>query len=159
MQNVKLKHLTETSWLVLTGDGFDRIGLLAQQREHFIFIANDIKKQFASKEEIVEFFGRDVFSDAEGRTIEETAEYFVNGYPVDVKPIEVIIDGEIELGVFKKRANSAVIYTAGYFCLSYPTGWVSSRCPKYSTLCKYEYKGPFKTEKEMKFVLSRARKE
>lgn len=159
MQNVKLKHLTETSWLVLTGDGFDRVGLLAQQREHFIFIAKDVKRQFTSRDEIIKFFGRDVFSDAEGRITEETAEYFVDGYPVDVKPIEVTVDGETELGVFKKRSSSAVVYTAGYFCLSYPTGWVASRCPKYSTLCKYAYKGPFKTEKEMKFVLSRARKE
>lgn len=158
MDNVKLKHLTENSWLVLTADGFDRIGLLAEQRENFIFIANDTKEYFGSKDELIEFFGSDVFATAEGVVTEETAEYFVRGFPVEVEPVEITVEG-CDLAVYKKREASKVIYAAGYFCFEYPTGWVASHCPKLSTLEKRPYKGPFKTEKEMKFILSRARKE
>lgn len=158
MEQVKLKHLTENSWLVLTSDGMDRIGLLAKQRDSFLFLANNVKKYFASKAEINAFFDKDVFSDAEGAEAVRATNYFVNGFPVDVVPIEITIDG-CNLGVYKKREASTIIYVAGYFCLKYPTGWIGSHCPKFSTLEKREYKGPFNTEKEMKFVLSRARKE
>lgn len=158
MEQVKLKHLTENSWLVLSGDGMDRVGLLAEQRDNFLLLANNVKRYFTSKEEIIKYFDKDVFSDAEGAVAEEEADYFVNGFPVDINPVEVTIDG-CELAVYKKRESSTIIYVAGYFCLSYSTGWIGSRCPKFSTLEKRKYKGPFKTEKEMKFVLSRARKE
>lgn len=158
MEKVKLKHLTENSWLVLTEDGLDRVGILAEQREKFLYIANSIKKFFASKAEINDYFNKDMFADVEGAINEIPADYFVNGFPVDVEPIEASVDG-FDPAVYKKRATSKVIYVAGHFCLEYPTGWVASHCPKFSTLGKYAYKGPFKTEKEMKFALSRARKE
>ena len=37
-------------------------------------------------------------------------------------------------------------------------GWVKSFCPKLITLQRYAYKGPFKTDLEMKQVLSNVNK-
>jgi len=48
------------------------------------------------------------------------------------------------------------LYCAGYFCIHFDKGWVKSFCPKLVTLETYEYKGPFKTEIEMRQELSRA---
>ena len=46
------------------------------------------------------------------------------------------------------------MYAAGYYIIKFDKGWVRSFCPKLVTLEKYEHKGPFKTELEMRAELS-----
>ena len=58
--------------------------------------------------------------------------------------------------LFTKSKKSKSLYCAGYFIIHFDKGWVKSFCPKEVTLEKYEHKGPFKTELEMRQELSRA---
>jgi hypothetical protein len=51
------------------------------------------------------------------------------------------------------------LYCAGYYVIQFRKGWVKSFCPKLITLERYPYKGPFKTEEEMKTTLSQLSKE
>jgi hypothetical protein len=46
------------------------------------------------------------------------------------------------------------LYCAGYYIIRFDKGWVKSFCPKLITIERYENRGPFKTEFEMKQVLS-----
>ena len=55
----------------------------------------------------------------------------------------------------KKTANSSVHFAAGYYCLQFPMGWRPSFCPRYDTLEKYTFAGPFKSEEDMNLVLKR----
>jgi hypothetical protein len=49
------------------------------------------------------------------------------------------------------------LYCAGYYIIKFEKGWVKSFCPKVITIERNEHKGPFKTEIEMKMVLSNAK--
>ena len=42
------------------------------------------------------------------------------------------------------------------FIIRFEKGWVKSHCPKMITLERYESKGPFKSELEMRSELSKA---
>ncbi len=59
---LKVKPITEKSWLVLSDDGLQRVALLSQQEEKFLLIAKDVKTIFQNKAEMTEFFSEDIFA-------------------------------------------------------------------------------------------------
>lgn len=156
----KLKPITEKAWLVLADEGLERIALLSEQRTNYVLISKDAKTTFKSREEVNGFFSEDVFNNVMEDLSEPDVEYFIKGYPVDFnKPFEADSEDKIsELPMYTKTATSDVTYVAGYFCLDFPKNWMPAYCPKLATLDKYGYKGPYKTEREMKFQLAKLRK-
>lgn len=160
--SVKLKSITEKSWLVLNDaeDKDSRIGLLTEIRDQYILMISGAKQNFLDRKEVNNFFNEDVFSSIIEHEPEEAVEktYFINGYPVNFpSPYEVLIAG-CKLPIFSKKTTSDVYYSAGYYCLNFPKNWMPSMSPKLSTLQTYEYSGPFKTESEMRSELTRLRK-
>ena len=65
-----------------------------------------------------------------------------------------MFDLKRKFALFTKSKKSKSLYCAGYYCIQFEKGWVKSFCPKLVTLEKYVYKGPFKTELEMRSELS-----
>lgn len=156
---VKLKAITGSSWLLMTDDGQQKIGILSENHGGYMLLAKETKTHFATKDEINQFFAEDVFTNLVENTDDDT-EYFVKGYSVNFdKPHEVDSEDVMtDLPLYAKTAESDVYHCAGYYCIMFPKGWVYGFCPKYSTLSKYEYRGPFKTEDEVKSTLSILRK-
>lgn len=158
---IKLKPITETSWLVIGDTEETKTGLLTEIRNEYILMVRGEKKKFVNRKEVNKFFSEDVFKNtAETKTEPDVKkDYFINGYPVDFdNPNEVIIKGN-SLPLFSKKATSDVYYCAGYYCINFPKNWMPAHCPKLSTLKSYEYSGPYKTELEAKTVLTKLRKE
>ena len=158
--SIKLKSITEPSWLVI-GDTDDiRIGLLSEIRDRYVLMAKGEKKQFLSRKEVNKYFKEDVFENVVHSEPAESVkkDYFINGFPVDFdNPHEVILKGNT-LPLYSKKASSEIYYSAGYFCLGFEKNWMPALSPKLSTLNRYEYRGPFKDEAEMKLNLARLRK-
>ena len=158
--SIKLKPITEKSWLVINDTEETRIGLLTEIRDQYTLMVAGAKQQFLDRKEVNKFFNEDVFMNVEEPVVEDNVkkDYFINGYPVDFdNPNEVLIKGN-KLPLFSKKATSDVYYSAGYYCLDFPRNSMPAYCPKLSTLEAYEYAGPFKTEFEMKAELTRRRK-
>lgn len=159
--SVKLKPITETSWLVIGDTDEIRVGLLTEIRDKYVLMIAGAKQQFINRKEVNTYFNEDVFENVVTPIVDETIDkdYFINGYPVDFNnPNEVLIKGNT-LPLFSKKASSDIYYSAGYYCLHFPKNWMPAYCPKLSTLNTYEYLGPFKTELEMKTHLTKSRKE
>ena len=159
--SIKLKPITEKSWLVLGDTEDTRIGLLTEIRDKYVLMVAGAKQQFLDRKEVNTFFNEDIFSNIAEPSAEEAVkkDYFINGYPVDFdNPSEVLIKGN-KLPLFSKKATSEVYYSAGYYCLNFPKNWMPAYCPKLSTLETYEYAGPFKSELEMRTQLTKLRKE
>ena len=158
--SVKLKPLTETSWLVI-GDTDDiKVGLLTKLRDEYVLMAQGEKKKFLDRKEVNKYFHENVFDNMVEvvEEVEVKKDYFINGFPIDFEsPHEVIIKGN-KLPLFSKKATSEVYYSAGYYCLNFPKNWMPAFCPKLSTLETYEYAGPFKDEMLMRQELGRLRK-
>lgn len=162
---VRLKTLTQSSWLVITEGTNEKVGLLSEQRDKLKLIAKAANAEFKDRDDVTEFFAQeDLFTNAieiksKG---EEDKEYFVNGYPVksgvahevDTKSLNT------DLPVYSKTENSDSYYVAGYYCLLFDeAGWTHSFCPRWKSLTKYKFEGPFKTEDEMKAMLRKLKSE
>jgi hypothetical protein len=158
--SVKLKPLTETSWLVI-GDTDDiKVGLLTKLRDEYVLMAQGEKKKFLDRKEVNKYFHENIFDNVVEveEEVEVKKDYFINGFPIDFEsPHEVIIKGN-KLPLFSKKATSEVYYSAGYYCLNFPKNWMPAFCPKLSTLETYQYAGPFKSEMEMRSQLAKLRK-
>ena len=73
----------------------------------------------------------------------------VYGYPVTNKPWNILWDVKHQFPVYTKTSKSKSFYCAGYYIIKFNNGWVKSNCPKFITLNRYEFQGPFKTKTEM----------
>src|SRR5271165_4522757 len=156
---VKLKPITENSWLVLGDTDDTRIGLLTEIRDNYILMVKGEKKQFFNRKEVNKYFKEDIFNNVVQPTEPEEVkkDYYINGYPVEFdNPHEVILKGN-KLPLFSKKATSEVYYSAGHYCLHFPKNWMPAFCPKLSTLETYQYVGPFKTQLEMYSQLTKLR--
>ena len=80
----------------------------------------------------------------------------IHGYPTSCQPFNDMYDIKQKLPLFTKSAKSKSLYCAGYYIIRFDKGWVKSFCPKLITIERYESKGPFKSEIEMKQELSKA---
>lgn len=85
---------------------------------------------------------------------QETKEVY--NYPTSCIPHNPIFDVQRNLALFTKSSKSKSLYCAGYFIIHFEKGWVKSFCPKLITVERYETRGPFKTEIEMRQELSNA---
>jgi hypothetical protein len=158
---VVLKEITTKSWLVLTDEDGENLGLLSQHTSgRYILLSKAGKVEFADKEDISTFFEEDIFSKVVSPRIMDQEEFFINSYPVGhTNPVGADPDNLIsELPLYTKSAASKIYHCAGYYCVLFPKGWVLRYNPKLATLGKYEYTGPFKTEMETKSHLSMLKK-
>lgn len=76
-------------------------------------------------------------------------EHEVYGYPVNCKPWNVLYDVKHKFPIYTKTRKSKSFYCAGHYIVRFNNGWVKSFCPKFITLNRYDYQGPFKTKQEM----------
>ena len=156
---LKLKEITDRSWLLIVDQ--DKIGLISQQNNgEYILLAKEARIRFENRSEVNRFFEEDVFGNIEiVKKKEDDTQHFIKGYPVNYpNPIEPD-NIKSDLPVFIKRKNSKVHLCAGYFCIGSPVGWRTVFCPKLSTIEQYPYRGPFRTDLEMKQQLKQLKKE
>ena len=63
-----------------------------------------------------------------------------------------------DVPLYTKTPESDIFYAAGWYAINFEKGWKHGHGPKYSTLTKYGYKGPFKTEIKCRQVLRQLNK-
>jgi hypothetical protein len=156
---IKAKPVLKDKFWIVEDEGV-RIGTLT---------ATDEKYVLSSKTQGVRFFdNKKQLDKVIGKTIFETSVSSVSttdsdnkdvyGYPTEYIPYNVLYDVKRKLPLFTKSKKSKSLYCAGYYIIRFDKGWVQSHCPKLITLERYEYKGPFKSEFDMKQELSRAKR-
>ena len=154
-----LKEITDHAWLVLS-DANQNIGLLSEHDSKLTLMVKggtEGKMRFKDRKAVCDTFGPELF-ESTITVVETSKENFVKGYPVDFNnPYQVEMVGET-LPLYSKTNSGAVAHCAGYYVIHFPKGPIHSYCPKYSTISKYKFEGPFKTEMEMKAVLSNIKK-
>jgi hypothetical protein len=113
---------------------------------------------FDNKREMKQRFGTDiVWTDItpNAKTDDQNTKT-IHGFPTSVSPYNTMYDVKRKLPLFTKSDKSKSAYCAGYYIIEFEKGWVKSFCPKLITIERYNSKGPFKTELEMRQELSRA---
>lgn len=151
----KAKPIIKDKFWIVERDG-DKIGTISVNDERFMFSSKDGVRFFDNKRQIERKLGQTVFEVDEN--VKVTVEKVVHGFPASTVPYNSMYDVKKGLPLFTKSAKSKSLYCAGYYIIRFEKGWVKSFCPKLITVERYDTRGPFTTEIEMRQELSRVGK-
>ena len=158
MTDLHAKPVIENKFWIVEKNG-EKFATLRKSEDNRFVMSNETGvKIYNTQSDLTKQFGKDFFiakilKEANNSEIQE-----VHGYPTSCNPHNPMFDIKRKLPLFTKSSDSKSSYCAGYYVIRFDKGWVKSHCPKLITLQRYEYKGPFKTELEMKQVLSNVSK-
>lgn len=151
--------LTNKFWIVEDEGTSTNIGTLSYDNDRYM-LSNTTGCHFYESERALKkiFNNKLIWQKIEPKKVEEK-DYDVHGYPTSSKPYNPVLNIKRKLPLFSKSEKSKSLYCAGYYIIKFNKGWVKSFCPKLITIERYETRGPFKTELEMRQELSRANAE
>ena len=158
MSELHAKPIIENKFWIVEEDG-EKVATLRKDEENRFVMSNELGvKIYNTKESLTRQFGKDFFVAKIVREADNALPNEVHGFATSVAPHNAMYDIQKKLPLFTKSSDSKSLYCAGYYVIRFDKGWVKSFCPKLITLQRYDYQGPFKTELEMKQVLSNVSK-
>ena len=153
---MKAKPVIDGKFWIIESEN-SRVGTLQKDESNkFILVSNKQKAIFKDVKTLEKQFGKNFFITAKTDNSSQSTEIY--GYPTNCIPSNPMYDIKRKLPLFTKSDASKSVYCAGYYAIRFDKGWVRSFCPKLITVQRYEHKGPFKTELELRQVLSNVNK-
>lgn len=153
--SIKAKPILENKFWILEDEGV-RIGTLTLSEDQFMLSSSSGTKFFNNERQLKKSLGKDfTWTNLQIKETPAAETKFVHGYPTSCVPYNSMYDVKKKLPLFTKSVKSKSLYCAGYYIIRFDKGWVKSFCPKLITVERYETRGPFKTEIEMRQELSR----
>jgi hypothetical protein len=158
MSEIHAKPVIENKFWIVEKDG-SKFATLRKNEDNRFVLSNELGIQiYENKESLTKKFGKDFFIAKIVKEADNALPNEVHGYSTSAEPHNAMYDIKRKLPLFTKSAESKSLYCAGYYVIRFEKGWVKSFCPKLITLQRYQYQGPFKSELEMKQVLSHVSK-
>ncbi len=158
MTEIHAKPIIDNKFWIVEKGG-EKIATLRKNEDNRFVLSNEEGiKIYETKKSLTDRFGKNFFVVKIVKEAEHNLPNEVHGYSTSTMPHNAMFDIRKKLPLFTKSEDSKSLYCAGYYVIKFPKGWVKSFCPKLITLQRYEYQGPFKTELEMKQVLSNVSK-
>lgn len=154
---IHAKPIVDGKFWIVEKNGHKIATLHKKENNQFILSNPDGELSFNKPEELTREFGRNFFLSNQNVTISSVESNECYGYPTSCTPYNSVYDVRRKLPLFTKSDNSKSLYCAGYYIIKFDKGWVKSFCPKTITIERYTNKGPFKSEIEMRTVLSNAK--
>ena len=148
---VKAKTVLKDKFWIIEDRG-QRLGTLTADEDSYMYTCDTGVQLFKDKSSLKKTLGKIEWSDI---NITASKDKLVNEYPTSSVPYNCMFDVKRKLPLFTKSEKSKSVYCAGYYVIEFEKGWVKSFCPKLITIERYNSKGPFKTEIEMRQELSR----
>ncbi len=158
MTELHAKPVIDNKFWIVEKNG-EKFATLRKDDENRFVMSNELGiKIYNTKESLTKEFGKSFFVAKIVKESTNADPQEVHGFSSSCLPHNSMYDIKKKLPLFTKSEDSKSLYCAGYYVIKFDKGWVKSFCPKLITLQRYEYKGPFKTELEMKQVLSNVSK-
>lgn len=161
MTEVYTKPLIDGKFWLVEAEG-EKLGTLTKEKKGYSFMRQGRKVDLADLAVFQTLFGITITEEqlkkeksAKTTKIKDDKEgHSIYDYPCSSKPFNPVYDVRQKLPIYSKSDKSKSQYCAGYYVIKFRKGWVKSFCPKLITLERYEHRGPFKTELEMRTVLT-----
>lgn len=152
MFDFKAKPIIDGKFWIIEDQGIKVGTLQKDETDKFVLNAKNNRSVYKDIKSIEKTYGKGFFIDSKKELTIPTNEIY--GFNTNCQPHNPMYDIKKKLPLFTKSDASKSIYCAGYYAIKFEKGWVRSFCPKLITVQRYEYKGPFKTEIELRQVLS-----
>ena len=154
LMTLEAKTVLKNKFWIVEQQGEKIATIQAVEDGGFVYASSNERKRYPtikllSKE-------RNVVFEEPAKKSKTVVEHEVHGYPTNCKPWNVLYDVKHHFPIYTKTSKSKSYYCAGHYIIRFNNGWVKSYCPKFITLNRYDYQGPFKTKEEMQEQLRTA---
>jgi hypothetical protein len=154
MNKIQAKEILKDKFWIVESQG-EKVGTISFNDEQKYMLSNNAgTKFFKNIKQLSTNLDAEISWTSTEQADETPTEREVHGYPTSCDPYNPVFDVQQKVALFTKSEKSKSLYCAGYFIIKFDKGWVKSFCPKLITVERYETKGPFRTDMEMKLVLS-----
>jgi hypothetical protein len=157
MTTLIAKPIIEDKFWIVEQDG-EKFATLRKDDTRFVMSNENGVQFFPNRKSVLQQFGKDFFVVKIKKEADNALPNEVHNFPTSTNPHNSMYDITKKLPLFTKSKDSKSLYCAGYYTIRFEKGWVKSFCPKLITLQRYNFKGPFKTEMEMRSMLSKVSK-
>lgn len=140
------------SWIV--ENGREKVATLNKNKKGYTLTSRGKTFDAHDLTEIKERFGITIPEEVVKQENNPSNEKEIYGYPVKNKAYNPLWNVKRKLPIYAKSPKSKSLYCAGHYIIKFPKLWVKSFCPKLITLERYPYQGPYKTEEEVRSILS-----
>jgi hypothetical protein len=154
MTEIHAKPIVDGKFWIVEEDGKKVATLHKKENNKFVLSSTNGEVMFNKKDELTKQFGAGFFLKSDKVKVTQSEPNECHGFPTSVKPYNAMYDVQNKLPLFTKSNASKSLFCAGYYVIKFNKLWLKSFCPKSITLERNPYKGPFKTEMEMKQVLA-----
>jgi hypothetical protein len=161
MTEVYTKPLVDGKFWLVEAEG-EKLGTLTKEKKGYSFMRQGRKVDIADLAVFQTLFGititeeqlkKEKLSKTKSEVKKEEI-YTIYDFPCSSKPYNPVYDVRQKLPIYSKSDKSKSQYCAGYYIIKFRKGWVKSFCPKLITLERYDNRGPFKNEIEMRTMLN-----
>jgi hypothetical protein len=149
MTELIAKTVIKNKFWIVEDQGTKVATIQAVEDGGFVYVHDDERERFATIKLLSKTYNVAFDKTAPKKEKVAVESHDVHGFPVSHKPWNVLWDVKHQFPVYTKTSKSKSYYCAGYYVIKFNNGWVKSYCPKFITLNRYEFKGPFKTKAEM----------
>jgi len=156
----RAKVLVPNKFWILENGG-EKLATLSKEKKGYSLLCRGQKFEVHDLKEIKERFGITLSEDIskKEKVTKPPLPTEIYGFPTNGKAYGPLWNVQKRLPIYAKSSKSKSLYCAGYYVIQFRKGWVKSFCPKLITLERYPYKGPFKTDLEMRTVLNSVSKD
>jgi hypothetical protein len=159
----QIQQLSDIAWIVYHGD--KRTGILNEDVQgKYTYITGAEIVHLDNDNAVQAHFGNTkIFEEQITSSHITESEYYLRGFRIyhdDPHPLEPDHPNyDPDIPKYTKTADSDICYAAGWYTVKFEKCWKHGSGPKFSTLQKYGFTGPYKTEQECKLELKRLNKE
>lgn len=152
---VRAKEILNGKFWIVEDEGV-KIGTLTLTDDQYMLSNVNGTRFFDNERQLKKTLGKDfAWTKLEIKETASRSDKIVHGFPTSCTPYNSMYDVKRRLPLFTKSEKSKSLYCAGYYIIRFDKGWVKSFCPKLITVERYDARGPFKSEIEMRSELSR----
>jgi hypothetical protein len=157
MNELIARPVVKNKYWIVESDG-NKIGTIqAIEKGGFVYVHEQSRVQYTSIK-LLSKAHNVIFDSATTKKEKVISElHEVYGYPVSNKPWNSLWDVKHQFPIYTKTNKSKSYYCAGYYIIKFNNGWVKSYCPKFITLNRYDFQGPFKDKTEVQNALKSAK--
>lgn len=156
MTELIAKAILKNKFWVVEDQG-SKIGTIqAVEDGGFVYVHNETRERFPSIKLLSKTYNLK-FDNTLPKKEKSKDNHEVYDYPVSNTPWNKLWDVKHQFPIYTKTKTSKSFYCAGYYIIQFNNGWVKSYCPKFITLNRYPFRGPFKTKSEMLEALKAAK--
>lgn len=152
------KVLVPNKFWILESEG-EKFATLSKDKKGYSIFCKGQKIEVHNLTEIKERFGITINTEEITKKVTQNKTTDIYGFPVNGKAFDPLWNVQKRLPIYAKSGKSKSLYCAGYYVIKFRKGWVKSFCPKLITLERYEFKGPYKTDLEMRTILNNISKD